>query len=166
MALTGVYAGGEIAGYADLVLAKAGGARAIVDMKWSGTKKYAEKLKLNRHLQLAIYAELLRQNGEAAPAVAYYILDQARLYATDADYFPDAQLVQKGTSEGTTELWNRFVATWKWRSAQVAAGRFEVVLDGLEETAESVAPEHALAGEVLNENYNDYLVLAGWGADA
>jgi hypothetical protein len=45
MELTGTYAGGEMLGYADLVLAKASGEKAIVDMKWSGAKKYPEMLK-------------------------------------------------------------------------------------------------------------------------
>ncbi len=156
MALTGTYAGGEIVGYADLVVAKKTGEQAVVDMKWSGSKKFPEKLAQNRHLQLAIYAELLPKHGGTGPSVAYYILDKARLYATDANYFPDAQTVRKATPETTADLWKRFVETWKWRSAQMAAGRFEVVLEGLEETEDSVAPENALACEVLKEDYNEY----------
>jgi len=162
LALNGTYAGGEIAGYADLVLAKKTGDQAVIDMKWSGVKKFLAKLEQNRHLQLAIYAELLRQRDGSPPSVAYYILDKARLYAIDANYFPQAQTVRKASNEATADLWKRFLETWKWRSAQMATGRFEVVLEGLEETADSVAPENALACEVLNENYNDYLTLAGW----
>jgi len=40
-------------------------------------------------------------------------------------------------------------------------GRIEVVLDGIEETGDSIAPENGLAVEPLNPRYNDYLVLAG-----
>ena len=67
----GHFAGGTLTGYADLVLERdsgAGAERAIVDMKLSGTKKYSEKLAENRHLQLALYAELFRQKTGTWPA--------------------------------------------------------------------------------------------------
>jgi hypothetical protein len=162
MELTGHFAGGEMLGYADLVLAKASGAKAIVDMKWSGAKKYPEKLKQNRQLQLAIYGELLRQKIGVWPVVAYYILDRGQLFAIDADYFPSAQTVHRTTDEGTAHLWLRFVETWKWRQAQIKAGKFEVVLDGIAEDDDSLAPDEGLPVEVLPPEYNDYLALAGW----
>jgi len=162
MELTGTYVGGEIVGYADLVLAKKNGKQAVVDLKWSGSKKFPEKLRQNRHLQLAIYAELLRRKGGTWPSVAYYILDRAHLFAEDTDYFPNAQVVQKATDESTAHLWERFIETWKWRKTQIEEGQFEVVMENIEETEESVAPGDALAIEVLNESYNDYLHLAGW----
>lgn len=162
MDLVGSYVGGELVGSADLVLAKASGEQAIIDMKWSGAKKYPEKLKQNRQLQLAIYGELLRQAGGTWPSVAYYLLDGGQLLATDAHFFPSAQTVRRNTDEGTAELWLRFVETWKWRQAQIDAGRFEVVLDGLAEDEDSAAPEAGLPVETLTPEYNDYLALAGW----
>ena len=72
-ALNGNFAGGALAGSADLVLTTGDGRQAIVDMKWAGGKKYPEQLKANRHLQLAIYAELLRQETHSLPSVAYFI---------------------------------------------------------------------------------------------
>ena len=138
------------------------GERSVVDMKWSGSRKFPELLAKNRHLQLAVYAELLRQQSGSWPDVAYYVLDKAQLYATDANYFPDAQTVQKANIETTADLWKRFVETWNWRSAQMAAGQFEVALEGIEETEDSIAPDDGLAREVLKEDYNEYLTLAGW----
>ena len=159
--LTGQFIGGELAGMADLVVAKARGERAILDVKWSGGKKYSEKLGDTRHLQLAVYGELLRQSTGVWPQVAYFILDQARLMAADANFFSGARVVQSKAGESAADLWQRFVESWKWRRAQLDTGRIEVVLDGIEETEDSIAPENGLAVEPLNPRYNDYLVLAG-----
>jgi hypothetical protein len=160
--LAGLFAGGALSGYADLVMQKKNGAQAIVDMKWSGAKKFPAKFKENRHLQLAIYAELMRQTYGSWPSVAYYILDRARFFAPDDVAFPDADTVPSASGENTAQLWQRFLETWKWRKGQVDAGRFEVALEGIEETEESIPPELALTMEYLNESYNDYHALAGW----
>jgi hypothetical protein len=160
--VTGQFEGGELAGSADLIMQNARGDLAIVDMKWSGIKKFPEKLKENRHLQLAIYAELLRQEKGEWPSIAYYILDRARFFAPDERFFPDAEVVQSASGENTTQLWERFLKTWHWRVDQIHAGRFEVVLERTQPTEESVPPAEAMATETLNESYNDYWALAGW----
>ena len=160
--LSGHYVGGKIHGYADLALRNGAGVHAIVDMKWSGAKKYPAKLKENRHLQLAIYGEMLRQSEGAWPSVAYYVLDVGQLFATDTAFFPSAQMVHRTTDEGTPHLWQRFAETWKWRQQQIVAGRFEVVLEGVPEDEDSVVPEDGLQIEILPPEYNDYLALAGW----
>lgn len=164
--VTGQFPGGELAGSADLVMQNGRGERAIVDMKWSGIKKFPEKLKQNRHLQLAIYAELLRQETGHWPSVAYYILDRARFFASDDRAFPGAEVVQSADGENTAQLWLRFLATWHWRVAQIQEGQFEVVLDAIPATDDSRPPEAAIAMETLNEAYNDYRALAGWESRA
>ena len=164
--VSGHFTGGDLAGSADLVMQNARGEHAIVDMKWAGIKKFPEKLKKNRHLQLAIYAELLRQQAGSWPAVAYYILDRAELFAPDERIFPDAKTVASESGENTAQLWQRFLATWQWRVAQVKAGQFEIVMDGIAATDESAPPDDAMEMEVLNAAYNDYRSLAGWGERA
>lgn len=164
--VSGHFPGGELGGSADLVMKNAKGERAIVDMKWSGSKKFPEKLRKNRHLQLAIYAELLRQQAGAWPSVAYYILDRAELYAPDDRTFPDAKSIPSESGENTAQLWQRFLATWQWRVAQVRAGQFEVVMEDIPATEESVPPDDAMEVETLNAAYNDYRSLAGWGGQA
>jgi PD-(D/E)XK nuclease superfamily len=159
--LSGRFEGGELAGSADLVLLNDHGESAIVDMKWAGVKKYPDKLKENRHLQLAIYAELLRQEKRRWPSVAYHILDRARFFAPDDGFFPDAEVIQSQSGENTADLWDRFVNTWRWRIKQIQAGRFEVVLECTQPTEESEPPADALPIETLDESYNDYLALAG-----
>ncbi len=163
-ALEGRFEGGELAGFADLVMHKTAGAPVVVDMKWSGGKKYPEKLRLNRHLQLAIYAELFRQQTGQQPAVAYYLLDRARLLAPDDRGFPEAEVIPSDEDENTALLWQRFLATWRWRVAQIRAGRFELVLEATSAgaTEDSEPPQEAMAIEILNEAYNDYRTLAGW----
>lgn len=160
--VSGNFPGGELEGSADLVMQNGRGERAIVDMKWSGIKKFPEKLQQNRHLQLAIYAELLRQENGQWPSVAYYILDKARLFAADDRAFPEAEVVAAADGENTAQLWQRFLSTWRWRVAQIHTGQFEVALDAIPVTEDSTPPEDAMLMESLNEAYNDYRTLAGW----
>lgn len=162
MNVNGHFPGGLLTGSADLVVDKGTTQKAIVDMKWSGVKKFPEKLKQNRHLQLAIYAELIRQKSGFWPAVAYYVLDRGRFFAPDDTAFPDAEVVPSVSGENTAQLWMRFIETWKWRKNQIESGAIEVGLESIEETDQSVPPPDAMAMEYLNEAYNDYRALAGW----
>src|SRR5690606_37960078 len=138
------------------------GQRAIVDMKWSGGNYHLDRLAKNRHLQLAVYAELLRQETGAWPQVSYFILEASRLIAPDPGFFPEARVVQSGGPGSTATLWDRFVAAWIWRRSQIDAGLIEVAVPGTEPTAESVAPADALEPEELREDYDDYRWLTGW----
>ena len=159
--LKGHYSGGEIQGYADLVLTNSKGHHAIVDMKWGGKKKYTEKLVENSHLQLGIYAELMRQKTGSWPEVGYFILSESRLITQHDDYFPEASIANKGIDESTPHLWERFKVTYAWRTQLLQQGKVEVVLEDLLETDDSVTPEAGLKPEILNSKYNDYLNLAG-----
>ncbi len=160
--VSGKMDGRELAGSADLVIENMQGQFAIVDMKWFGGKKYPEKLKKNSHLQLAIYAELLRQETKKLPSVAYYILSQASLFASDSNFFPGAKGVPSANGENIADIWQRFLKTWRWRVEQIRAGNFEAVLERTEPTAESTPPADGMEIETLSETYNDYRALAGW----
>lgn len=160
--LTGHYSGGEIKGYADLVLSNRKGKHAIVDMKWWGTGKYAGKLVDNRHLQLGIYAELMRQQTGKWPDVAYYILAEAKLFAQHDDYFPEGIRVNKKIDESTPHLWERFKKSYAWRAELLKQGKIEVALEHIEESDATATPEDGLVPEYLNPAYNDYLTLSGW----
>lgn len=161
-ALAGNFTGGELEGVADLVVRNRSGQHAIVDMKWSGGNYHQERLAKNRHLQLAVYAELLRQETGAWPQVSYFILEAARLIAPDTGFFPEARAVQQGGPGSTAVLWDRFVAAWNWRRSQIDAGLIEVAARGIEPTAESVGPAEALEPEELRDEYDDYRWLTGW----
>jgi len=167
--LDGHFRGGEIYGYADLVVTKADGTQAIVDLKWAGGKKYPGKLASNSHLQLAIYAELLRQKTGAWPHLAYFILSQAKLLTPDDRFFADGTVVRKqkeAEGESTPQLWMRFEQTWAWRKAQQDQGCFELILDESDlQDGLSEWPTDGLVGEALNQQYNDFGTLAGWDAN-
>ena len=158
--LFGYFAGGALVGYSDLVLTKADHSQAIIDMKLAG-RSHRAKLEENRHLQLAIYSELLRQSTGQWPALAYFLISEGKLLTRDDLWFPRAYPVVNRSGENTAQLWQRFLITWRWRQEQFAEGLFEVVLDKSEE-AESMPPDDGLAMEVLNPNYNECLHLAGW----
>jgi RecB family exonuclease len=159
--LEGQFSGGSISGSCDLLLTRKDGQQAILDLKW-GSKTYQSKLEENRHLQLAIYGEVVRQRIGNWPRLAYFSLGSGELLATDNEFFPKAKLVRKEklvAEEGAAHLWQRFLKTWAWRREQIDRGRIEVVLEPHED---ELPPDEALAIEVLNPNYNKYLSLAGW----
>lgn len=164
--LAGEFAGGALHGYADLVVRRADGATGLVDLKWSGRQKYRDKLERNEQLQLAVYAELLRQRDRAWPAVAYFVFDAGLLYAQDARFFPDADVVDRRGTEDTANLWERFLAAWHWRHAQIVRGAIEVPVDGTEPTGDSEPPTDGLASLEVDERYDDFRHLYGWSAGA
>ena len=162
--LNGQFAGGPLGGKSDLVLTGPDGSFAIIDMKWAG-KNHRPRLEENRHLQLAIYAELLRQQTGRWPALAYFLISQATLLTRDDLWFPGVTPVPDRTGENTAQLWQRFLVTWKWRQEQISAGRFEVVLTKGEDD-ESQPPDDGLAIDLLDSRYNECLHLAGWEEQA
>ena len=160
--LEGQFAGGVLAGSADLIITKTDGHQAVVDMKWAGGKTYPDQLRANRHLQLAIYAELLRQATGSMPSVGYFILDSALLLTPDDRAFADSECIPANPPGTTRELWQSFIETWAWRQAQIAGGVFEVALKDIEADELSAPPAGAMSMEYLKESYNPYLTLAGW----
>jgi hypothetical protein len=161
--LEGSFAGGLLGGFADLLVRAKSGHAAVVDMKWWGRSKYTDVLRQNRQLQLATYGELERQQTGAWPPVAYYILGQSCLLAPDDSYFPGADVVSSDNGENTAEVWQRFLASWKWRKAQIDVGLIEVAAEEIAETAESAPPANGLAPVYLNDDYNEFRAFAGWG---
>jgi RecB family exonuclease len=160
--LTGTFAGGDLEGQADLVVRKPSGGQAIVDMKWAGANTHKDRLANNRHLQLALYAELLRQETGTWPDVAYFILEASRLLAPDTAFFPQAQTVQVNSTGTTAQLWEQLVAAWRWRRSQIDSGMIEIAVGNIATTPESEAPPGALVPEALFEDYDEYRWLVGW----
>jgi hypothetical protein len=160
-ALEGSTTIGPIRGSSDLLLSLPGGGEAIVDLKWKGEKKYREKLATQTHIQLAIYGKLREQGVGRWPAVAYYILHGGEMLTTAPGLFPGVSEI--AAPEGATaQLWQRIVATYAWRRAQIDAGAIELVFEDLEPTEESAPPEDGLPIEPLDPRYNPYVNLAGW----
>jgi len=162
--LKGTFVGGDLDGLADLVVRNQKERQAIVDMKWSGSGYYRQRFAENRHLQLAVYAEMLRQETGLWPDVSYFILSTCDLFARDAGFFPNARSVQRDAEISAPVLWQQFIAAWKWRRAQLDQGRIEIVIERIPPTEGSTAPEGALQPEAIPEAFNDYRWLAGWEA--
>lgn len=163
--MEGRFAGGALIGSADLVLGFETGEQAVVDMKWAGGKKYPEKLRNNRHLQLLIYSGLLQQQVKRWPRSAYFLLSDAQLLAQDREVFAGARICAPDEQYTLPALWKRFERTFRWRQDQLQAGHIEVVLEGIEADEDSAPPEDGFALETLNPAYNPYVHLAGLGDD-
>ncbi len=159
-ALTGRFTGGELQGSADLVVRNRSGHWAIVDIKWSGGSYRQEQLTDGRHLQLAVYAEMLHQSTGAWPQVAFFILESARLLTLDNAFFPEGLVVKGGDAKTTPVLWQQCQAAWAWRRAQLDRGRIELVLKDVEATDESTPPDHAFLPEP--SGFDDFQALTGW----
>lgn len=154
---------GLLFGSADLMLSFAGHRDAVIDMKWAGTRKYRKVLEQGSHLQLAVYAHLQQKASGQWPAVGYYILREGDLLTPAEGMFPQARVVAQ--EEGATAaLWEKAKATHRWRRGQIDKGLVEVAAAGTEPTDESAPPADAMVIEALDDRYNPYVRLAGWGA--
>jgi RecB family exonuclease len=159
-ALAGHFTGGALQGSADLVVRNRSGHWAIVDIKWSGGTYRQEQLTAGRHLQLAVYAEMLRQATGAWPQVAFFILESARLLTLDNAFFPEGLVVKGGDARSTPVLWQQCQAAWAWRRAQLDRGRIELVLEDVEPTDESTPPDTAFVP--APSGFDDFQALTGW----
>jgi hypothetical protein len=154
---------GRLEGSADLLLHFGDADEALIDMKWSGHRKYLDLLKKAQHLQLAVYARMRQAEAGRWPQVAYYVLRNAALLAPTGTRLPDARTVAIDAG-ATAALWQRAEATWRWRQEQLGRALIEVVVEGTEPNGESQPPEDALEPREPDDRYNPYVYLAGWGA--
>jgi hypothetical protein len=160
--LAGRFDGGDLSGSADLRVTRADGRVAIIDMKWSGSKRYRDRLAENRHLQLVLYGWCARNGAAHLPEVAYLILDQADMIAADRRFFPDARPVIVKDPQTLDALWNRFGVSWRWRRGQLDAGEIEIVGEDIEPGAAAELPPGAFEPDELKDDYNAYRHLRGW----
>ena len=161
--VAGRFCGGDIQGFADLVVTNAQQQMAIIDLKL-GKSGYADTLADNTHLQLTIYAKLLG-NGGYLPT-AYFILNAADLIAQTNHYFPAARTVQNKSEESAADLWMRFETSWKHRRAELDEGAIEVITESTAKLCDQTPLDGGMPQKTANDTYNDHLKLAGWKAGA
>ena len=154
---------GPVRGSCDLLLTLADRRQVVIDMKWSGLDKYRRKLQSQSFLQLAIYSELQHRSSGCRPEVGYYVLREGELLTPAAGLFPGLRPVPL-PANASAELWQRAVATWHWRKAQLDAGEVELVMADMAATDRSIPQPGALAIETLPAQYNPFVHLAGWEA--
>lgn len=155
--LEGSFKGGLLQGSADIVVTTKEGI-AIIDMKW-GASNHVKKLQSNTALQLAIYAELMRQATGSWAKAGYFIINRQKLYMPDKHVFKNA--AEESSEEGLPHLWQRFLESWQVRHDQLQAGEIEST-SGIDEEEIGGHPEDGLAFEKLDNRYNDYCFLSGW----
>ena len=151
------FAGGVLRGYADLVLERGDGARAVLDAKWGSEPYRKDEISEGRHLQLAVYGFLLEEN-DRWPASGYYIVTTGNVLAAGEGFFPEAWRPDK--AESAQAIWRRSLATRKWRLEQFARGEIEVNA-GAEPDAASTPPADGLNTCVEADRFDNFTWLTG-----
>lgn len=152
-----------LTGNIDLLIELPGNRTVALDMKWTGSKRYAETLVEGRHLQLALYASLIQQVDGLTPiALGYFIIDKADLYVTAPDIFPKAQVRSPRNGITVHDLLAQARKTWEYRMEQWRAGIVELVppLDDLTDfqLGEGMLP----VGSLGPWHQEHFTLLGGW----
>jgi hypothetical protein len=136
--LAGRFEGADLAGSADLVLEKKG-RPAVLDLKLAKAKYFREKLESGEALQIALYADLVRDDGPIPPT-GYFLIGQGEIYTVDAEAFPEARKLTGPSMQETLDGARQALRFWrKALAAGVVASRHE----DLREDAELEAGEAA-----------------------
>ena len=166
------FVGGSMYGFIDLLVEKASGEKAIIDLKYGGHPQKRQELVDNLHLQLAVYACLVAQ-GAAWPEAAFLILKKRALLAQQRSFFPDAEVVSSSLSPaGLQACWKEFEELWRWRRNLLDQGWIECAVLGSDRAngsglaPNSTSPIQRWQLERYTENYNDFDALTGWEENA
>ncbi|MFC1830507.1 PD-(D/E)XK nuclease family protein [Thermodesulfobacteriota bacterium] len=157
----GLFCGGEINGYIDMLVCNESGREAVIDIKFGGGKYRANELLENRHLQLALYAHLRRGKVQYWPEQAYFILEESRLLSQSNSFFPNAEIFAPPDDEDVSYLWQQFEETWKWRREQLDTGKIEMTVSGTIADEDSIPPDDGLYIDEHNDRFNDYATITG-----
>jgi ATP-dependent helicase/nuclease subunit B len=125
--LEGKFLNLPIRGKADLVLQRSD-ERAIVDLKWSGTRYRKELIQNEEDLQLILYAKMLPHTN-SWPHTAYFILEEGKMIARNNLAFKDAIVAgSSGENHETVakKILEKMERTYLWRLQQLKNGRLEI----------------------------------------
>lgn len=103
----------KVSGRLDLL---AGDPAKVIDLKWSGAGYRSSEMEAGTSYQLATYSRLI---SEKFPPVAYYIIWENRLLATDKKAFPEAEEV-KGPKPSV--IWEALVKAFEEVSRAIKEG--------------------------------------------
>jgi RecB family exonuclease len=166
------FVGGRMCGFIDLLVEKASGEKAIIDLKYGGHPQKRQELVDNLHLQLAVYACLVAQ-GSVWPEAAFLILGRRALLAQERNFFPDAEVAPSRLSPaGLQACWKEFAELWIWRRSLLDQGWIECAVLGSDRATgsglvpSSNAPIQRWQLERCTERYNDFDALTGWEENA
>lgn len=143
--IEGSVSGLPIRGRIDLLLER-GEEQLIVDLKWRGTRRYADRLKNGEDLQLVLYHQLLAPVGDFKHT-AYFIIDRGVLLARDNRAIQGAQVVDcpEPAAVMHREIWEKIQRTLYWRLKQLRKGWLEIRTE-----ANVPALEEQYAGELMD----------------
>ncbi|MDW5443812.1 PD-(D/E)XK nuclease family protein [Polaromonas sp. SM01] len=160
--LEGTFAGEPFTAKMDMLAHLPNGQTALLDLKLSWASGYRKILAEGRHLQLALYAGVVRENLGALPAtVGYFIFESADLLVTQGNIFSTAEV--RAPAASLLELLEMAVATWKWRQGQWAEGKVEWVDGRFGKLKTLGGPEGTLPLEEVGRYDSDHLaLLGGW----
>ena len=166
------FVGGTIYGLIDLLVEKASGEKAIIDLKYGGHRRKRQELVDNLHLQLAVYACLVAQES-TWPEAAFLILKTRALLAQERNFFPDAEVVpSKLSPAGLQACWQEFAELWLWRRKLLDQGWIECAVTGSDRAngsglvPNSTSPIQRWPLERHTDPYNDFDALTGWEENA
>jgi ATP-dependent helicase/nuclease subunit B len=162
----GLFVGGALAGYLDLLASKADGSEAVIDIKWGSASYRKKSITESRYLQLAIYAKLRRLANGSFPKVGYFVIASQELLMLDCDYFPNAESIEPDNEENIAEFWWRFEKSWQQRREQLNQGMIEVNVKDTEVIESLLLAEDGLANAEVFDSFSEFGVLVGWEADA
>ncbi len=158
-----LFTGGKLTGYIDLLAVTADDQEVVIDIKWGGYNYRKKSMETDQYLQLAVYAAMRKEITGKWPALAYFIVENAKLICNTEHFFTAAKYVPAESGENVAELWQRFIETWKWRRDQIHRGMIEVTTSNTESDPASNPPETGLPIPESSDTYNDFAVLTGWG---
>lgn len=160
--LQGTFAGDHFTAKVDMLVHLPSGQTALLDLKLSWASGYRKILSEGRHLQLALYAGVVRENLESLPAtVGYFIFESADLLVTQGDVFSSAEV--RAPAVSLLELLEMAVVTWKWRQDQWAEGKVEWVDERFGKLKTLSGPKGTLPLEEVGRYDGDHLaLLGGW----
>lgn len=125
--LEGRFGDTRVKGIADLILHRADGERAVIDLKWRGATYRSNMIRNEEDLQLVLYSNLACDQEDWAHT-AYFIISRGQLLARTNDAFGDIIPLtpQQDPREVSQRIWSRMEATYQWRMRQLAGGSIEV----------------------------------------
>lgn len=126
-----------IKGFLDMTLSDSNGDQVIFDFKWSRIKKYTEKLKGNRAMQLAIYEALLSAEKDKNVAVkGYFIMPDHVLLTTNENFKGTDVRFIKPTE--ISPLLPKIKASYSYRRTQLEGGLIETA-DGCKMSTDAIS---------------------------
>ncbi|WP_237706511.1 PD-(D/E)XK nuclease family protein, partial [Treponema sp. JC4] len=117
----------EIKGFIDMQLEDPEGNPYIFDFKWTMSDRYAQKLKENKSVQLALYKELIEQETKRkVKAVAYYLLPLAKFVSTsDLKGTINLNHILTESERAGKDLLKEIQSSYKYRKDEIISGKLE-----------------------------------------